>query len=79
MDRLTTTVKIPPEGVFKVYSEAERKELKSIGDISEKEIYRRLQAYEDTGLTPEEIAVLVADNKRLHELVDIIEGAIRKR
>ncbi len=37
----------------------------------------RLAAYEDTELTPEEITALVADNKRLHELVDIIEGTIK--
>ncbi len=37
----------------------------------------RLAAYEDTGLTPEEITALIADNKRLHELVDVIEGAVK--
>ncbi len=37
----------------------------------------RLAAYEDTGLMPEEIAALIADNKRLHELVDVIEGAVK--
>jgi len=76
MDRLTTTIKIPPDGVFKVYSDKEREELKRFGNVSQKEIYRRLQAYEDTGLTPEEIVALIADNKRLHELVDIIEGVV---
>lgn len=38
----------------------------------------RLAAYEDTRLAPEEITALVADNKRLHELVSIIESTIRK-
>ncbi len=37
----------------------------------------RLAAYEDTGLTPDEIAALIADNKRLHELVNIIEGVVK--
>ncbi len=37
----------------------------------------RLAAYEDMGLTPDEIAALIADNKRLHELVDIVEGTIK--
>lgn len=37
----------------------------------------RIAAYEDTGLTPEEIAAMKADNKRLHELVDILKGAIK--
>ncbi len=37
----------------------------------------RLAAYEDTGVMPEEIAALIADNKRLHELVDIIEYIIK--
>jgi len=38
--------------------------------------FDRLAAYEDTGLSPEEIIALIADNKRLHELVDIIEGMV---
>lgn len=37
----------------------------------------RLAAYEDTGLTPEEIAAMKADNKRLHALVDNIECVMR--
>lgn len=37
----------------------------------------RLAAYEDTGLTPEEIAAMKADNKRLHDLIDILESAIK--
>lgn len=37
----------------------------------------RLAAYEDTGVSPEEITALIADNKRLHELVDIIERTIK--
>ncbi len=37
----------------------------------------RLAAYENTGLMPEEIAALIADNKRLHELIDILESAIK--
>lgn len=40
-------------------------------------IYRRLAAYEDTGLTPEEITAMIADNKRLHDLIDILEGTIK--
>lgn len=36
----------------------------------------RLAAYEDTGLTPEEITALIADNKRLHELVDEMEAVL---
>lgn len=38
---------------------------------------RKLYAYEDTGFSPEEITAMKADNKRLHELVDILEGAIK--
>lgn len=30
----------------------------------------RLAAYEDTGLTPEEITAMKADKERLHKLVD---------
>lgn len=32
----------------------------------------RLAAYEDTGLTPEEITAMKADNERLHKLVDTV-------
>lgn len=42
------------------------------GDFADK-----LAAYEDTGLSPDEVAAMKADNKRLHELVDILEGAIK--
>ncbi len=37
----------------------------------------RLAAYEDTGLAPEEIAALVADNKRLHAFVDAVEEVLK--
>jgi len=37
----------------------------------------RLCAYEDTGLTPKEITSLIADNKRLHALVDTIEEVLK--
>lgn len=39
----------------------------------------KLAAYEDTGLTPKEIVAMKADNKRLHNLIDILEGAINAR
>ncbi len=35
-----------------------------------REAFDRLAAYEDTGLTPEEITTLIADNENLHRLVD---------
>lgn len=37
----------------------------------------KLAAYEDTGLTPDEIEQLKADNARLHKLVDNIECVMR--
>lgn len=37
----------------------------------------RLAAYEDTGLTPDEITAMKADNKRLHDLIDILENTIK--
>ncbi|MDE7195045.1 MAG: hypothetical protein K2O14_13940, partial [Oscillospiraceae bacterium] len=33
----------------------------------------KLAAYEDTGLTPEEITAMKADNERLHKLVDTVQ------
>lgn len=38
---------------------------------------RKLYAYEGTGLTPEEIEQLKAENARLHKLVDNIECVMR--
>lgn len=73
MDRLTATVKLPPEGVFISCTEEQLEEIKRADNVSPREIYRRLQAYEDTGLTPEEIIALKADNKRLHKLVDTVQ------
>ncbi len=37
----------------------------------------RLAAYEDTELTPEEITAMKADNKRLHDLISILEITIK--
>lgn len=37
---------------------------------------KRLAAYEDTGLTPEEIEQMKADNKRLHALLDRMESEV---
>ena len=39
---------------------------------------KRLAEYEKTGLTPEEIISLKAENERLHQLVDEIEGILGK-
>lgn len=38
----------------------------------------KLAAYEDTGLTPEEVEALKADNDRLHRLIDELESGLRK-
>lgn len=38
----------------------------------------RLAAYEDTGLSPEEITAMKADNERLNDLVNELEGILRK-
>lgn len=77
MNRLTAIVKLPPEGVFISCTEEQLEEIKRADNVSPKEIYRRLQAYEDTGLTPEEITAMKADNKRLHDLIDILEVTIK--
>ncbi len=42
------------------------------------EAFDRLAAYEDTGLIPEEVEVLKADNDRLHRLIDELENGLRK-
>ena len=42
------------------------------------DVLNRLATYEDTGLTPEEITAMKADNERMHQLINIIEGAIKR-
>jgi len=42
-----------------------------------REAFDRLAAYEDTGLSPKEITVLIADNQRLHALVDAVEEILK--
>ncbi len=37
------------------------------------DVLNRLAAYEDTGLSPKEITDLIADNKRLHRLIDVAQ------
>lgn len=39
-------------------------------------IIERLCEYEDTGLTPEEITAMKADNKKLHDLLSYIDSDI---
>ena len=39
-------------------------------------VQKRLAEYEKTGLTPEEIIQLKAENERLHQLVDFFESVI---
>ena len=48
MNRLTATIKLPPEGIFITCTEEQREEIKRADNVSPREIYRRLQAYEDT-------------------------------
>ncbi len=75
MERLTIKRKLPKKGLF---IEISKKELREINDVSADDIYRRLQAYEDTGLTPEEVKALKADNDRLYRLIDELESGLRK-
>lgn len=40
--------------------------------------FDKLAAYENTNLSPEEIAAMKADNERLNDLVNELEGILRK-
>ncbi len=62
MNRLTLKRRLPPKGLF---MEVSKSELKQVNDVSPEDIYRKLQAYEDTGLTPEEIKDLQQENQAL--------------
>lgn len=49
------------------------------GDCNNCEVqqaFDRLAAYEDTGLTPDEIKALQADNERLRKLIEEIEDTV---
>lgn len=47
-------------------------------DCKIQQAFDRLAAYENTGLTPEEIVALKADNDKLHRLIDELESELRK-
>lgn len=47
-------------------------------DCKIQDAFDRLAAYEDTGLTPEEVETLKTDNDRLHRLIDELESGLRK-
>ena len=64
MDRLTATIKLPREGEFISYTAEQLEEIKQADKVPPREIYRRLQAYEDTGFTPEEIIALKKMERR---------------
>jgi hypothetical protein len=57
MERLTIKRRLPEKGLF---MEVSKNEVRQIDDVSPDDVYRRLQAYEDTGLTPEEVETLKA-------------------
>lgn len=66
------------EGLCKKYNVSYGEESMGFGrELAE--LSDQLAAYEDTGLAPEEIAALVADNKRLHALVDVAEEILKRR
>lgn len=46
--------------------------------VYKNEIAQKLYAYEDTGLTPEEVKTLKADNDRFHGLIDEDKSDLRK-
>lgn len=79
MNRLTTTVNLPSEGVFRVFSDEEREQIKYADKVSQKEIYRRLQEYENTGLTPDEIRRMMerlTEDPSGSDKIDELEEAI---
>lgn len=75
MKRLTIKRRLPPKGVYKKFSE---EDLEILHLTDAEDVYFRLQEYEDTGLTPEEVEDLKADNNRLHRLIDELESGLRK-
>lgn len=76
MDRLTIKRKLPPKGQF---MEVSKSEITQVNDASPEDVYRKLQAYEDTGYTPEEIKALREDNEKLHRLLDEIEEIVLQK
>ncbi len=67
MERLTLKRRLPPKGLF---MEVSKSELNQVRDVSQEDIYRKLQAYEDTELTPSEILELQQENKELKAFKD---------
>lgn len=48
-------------------------------DCAIKEAFERLAAYEDTGLTPEEVEAVLKDYARLHQLLDDLEAVLTSK
>lgn len=67
MDRLTIKKKLPPKGIFTSFS---KEDMELIGEADEREIYQRLQEYENTEISPEEINNLKSENRFLRGYID---------
>ncbi len=78
MDRLTTRINGYPHGKCgRNIETALNQKSYNRGRFECTAIVERLCEYEDTGLTPDEITAMKADNKRLHDLIDILENTIK--
>lgn len=75
MDRCTLTLPLPPKGQFTSYTEEQFREINH-SEMDVGDIYKRLQEYENTGLSPAEISAMIADNNRLHALLNEIESEL---
>ena len=75
-ERLTATYKLPDEGTYIPYTDKVHETIKTLPDVSEKDIYRQLQEYENTNLLPKEILAMKAENERLKKLLNDFESIL---
>lgn len=67
------------ENVLEIEDLWEKGNHSEVGYRARGRVIDRLAAYEDTGLTPEEIKALQEDNARLHKLLDDLEACITSK
>ncbi|MCM1062064.1 MAG: hypothetical protein NC452_17505 [Eubacterium sp.] len=67
------------ENVLEIEDMWRRGDVSEVGFKARGEIIDRLAEYENTGLFPEEIKALQADNEKLHRLIDDLERCVSKQ
>ena len=77
MARMTSTKSLITHCEYEKLTEDKREKV-VLSEAELMDIYKRLQEYENTGICPDEIYAIKAENERLHQLVDFFENVVGK-